>query len=257
MFLSNIDFSPVTLHAFSREAMFDRRWYLRGERLVIYTATMLIGMAAQAAATYCMFKYRDLRTHISNFSMHTAHVHDSDIRASAILSMIFPTFLTLVLNIEYFLLLFWPGKRLSRGYVAFKKWGLVGVTVGMVLTILLSTIVVATHSASISGVDAATAQQLIDLYFRPPFKYRSWPQNIVWLVLMWITVVLNLLSLILFQLALSHDEKEGSMTRNVIATSSDTDNASTGTGNVVVPILQGGKETPDMVVEEKAVIEGP
>jgi uncharacterized Tic20 family protein len=252
MFLSNVDLSSVTWHAFSREAMFDRRWYLRSERLVIYTATMLLGMAAQGAATYCMFKYKNLRTHISNFSMHAAHVHDRDIIASAILTMIFPTFLALLLNIEYFLLLFWPGKRFPRRYIAFKKWGFVGVTVGMMLTILLSTVIVATHSASISGVDAATAQQLTDLYFRPPFKYRSWPQNIAWLVLMWITVVLNLLSLVLMLLALSHDEKEGSMTGTAIASSSDTDNASTGTGNMVV---QGGKEAPDVVVEEKSVME--
>lgn len=256
MFLSNVDFSPVNLHAFSREAMFDRRWYLRAERLVIYQATMLTAMAAQGAATYVMFKYKNLRTHIDDFSSHAAHVHNSDIMASAILSMIFPTFLSLLLNAEYFLLLFWPGKRFPKGYIAFKKWGLAVVTIGMLTTILLSTIVVATHSASISGVDAVTAQQLIDLYFRPPFKYRSWAQNIVWLVLMWIVVVLNLLSLLLMLLALSHEAKEGSTTRTDITSSSDTDNASMGTGNVVVPI-QGGKETPDAMVEEKSGFEAP
>ncbi|KAF8868259.1 hypothetical protein CPB84DRAFT_1809164 [Gymnopilus junonius] len=249
MFFSKEDLSQVSWHAFSREAMFDKRWYLRGERLVVYTATMLISMAAQAAATYCMFKYRNLRTHIQNFSMHEAHVHNSDIMASTILSMIFPTFLSLMLNMEYFLLLFWPGKKLPSGYVAYKKWGLVAVSGGMLGTTILSTVVAATRSASISGVDSATAKQLTDLYFRPPFEYKSWPQNIAWLVLMWITLVLNHISVILKLVALPHDGKEvlGSSSSESISDELDSQDAN------VLPVIGEKKPPFDIIVEEKSL----
>ncbi|KAF8957721.1 hypothetical protein BDZ97DRAFT_1844850 [Flammula alnicola] len=155
------DLSQVSWKAFSKEAMFDRRWYLRRERL---------GMAAQCAATYCMFKYKFLRNHIQEFSLHVAHVHDSDIEAATILGMIFPCFVTLLFNAEYFLLLFWPAKTYPKWYINAKKWTFVGITFGMVATVIIGTVIVARRSASITGVDMATAQQLTTLYFRPPLS---------------------------------------------------------------------------------------
>ncbi|KDR72236.1 hypothetical protein GALMADRAFT_143095 [Galerina marginata CBS 339.88] len=215
---------------------------------------MLIGMAAQGAATYCMFKYKFLRSNISKFSMHAAHVHNSDITASVILSMTFPTILLLLLNIEYFLLLFWPGKRFPRRYTTIKKWSMRGITVGMVATIVLSTVVVATRTATISGVDTATAQQLTALYFRPPFKYRSWAQNIVWLVLMWIAVVFNIVCAILMELAILHEEKNNSGLETDIVSNSD--NASTETGTVAAMTQKEGmvKEPSELVIDEKGVL---
>ncbi|KAF4615849.1 hypothetical protein D9613_012386 [Agrocybe pediades] len=170
--VKNLDLSAFTWHAFSREAMFDKRWYLRSERLVVYTATMLMGMAAQGAATYCMFKYKFLRQHIGNFSGHAAHVHEIDIMAGTILSMIFPCLVVLFLNVEYTLLLFWPGRLWPSWYNNwFRKWYMLSATLGMLATIVSSTVIVATRSASIMGVDAITAKQLTDLYFRPPLEY--------------------------------------------------------------------------------------
>ncbi|KAF9550759.1 hypothetical protein CPC08DRAFT_715220 [Agrocybe pediades] len=237
--VKNLDLSAFTWHAFSREAMFDKRWYLRSERLVVYTATMLMGMAAQGAATYCMFKYKFLRQHIGNFSGHTAHVHEIDIMAGAILSMIFPCLVVLFLNVEYTLLLFWPGRLWPSWYNTwFRQWYMLGATLGMLATIVSSTVIVATRSASIMGVDATTAKQLTDLYFRPPLVYRNWAQNIVWLVLMWITMLLNIASTVLMQIALSRD---GVMTRITPTLSAQEDNSSSVAEGADIPSIEEEK----------------
>ena len=119
---------------------------------------MLIGMAAQVrpffvlqvnsnllylqgAATYCMFKYKFLRNHILKASQHNAHVHEMDIMAGTILSMIFPCLVVVFLNVEYTLLLFWPGKLWPRWYNTwFRRWYMLGATLGMGATVVASTV---------------------------------------------------------------------------------------------------------------------
>jgi len=203
------DLSQISWKAFTKEEMFSRRWYLRPERLIFYTLTQLIGMAAQGAATFCMFKYMFLQNHIETFTMHAAQVHNNDIEAAAIMSMIFPCIVLLLFTVEYFILLFWPGRTYSARYLSWKKWAFILSTFGMFATVVISTVIVATRSASITGVDEATMQQLTELYFRPPLKYRSWAQNIVWLVLLWIAVAVNIASTVLLLMALPNERDTG------------------------------------------------
>ncbi|KAH9481038.1 hypothetical protein JR316_0005557 [Psilocybe cubensis] len=234
----------MTLKAFRREALFDSRWYLRSKRIVVYQATVLISMAAQGAGTYCMFKHRDFANHIHSFSMNIANVHNIDIRATTILSMIFPAMLSLDLNAAYYSLVFYPGKN----FPLFNKivaWLTVFITIGMTATTLAGTVIVASRSASISGVDAATAQQLTELYFRPPLKYREWGQNIAWIVLMWITLALNFASVVLMRQASLHDSKNGS---NLISTADHEPEFDSGMEGST-----GEKDKTDKVIEEKVL----
>jgi hypothetical protein len=87
-----------------------------------------------------MFKYRFLRTHIQNSTLHAAHVHNSDIEAAAILSMIFPCIVLLLFNAEYFVLLFWPTRTYSARYLVWKKAVFVLATFGMFATVVISTV---------------------------------------------------------------------------------------------------------------------
>ncbi|KAF5326732.1 hypothetical protein D9619_003940 [Psilocybe cf. subviscida] len=196
----------LSWRAFTLSAMADRRWYLRRQRIAMYTITMMVGMAAQCAATFCMFKYEFLQNHIEAFTMHQAHVHNNDIVAAGITSMVIPCIALLLFTVEYFLLVLWPGKLYSRAYNRWKGGIFVAACVGMLATAVVSTIFVATRSASISGVDATAAQQLTSMYFRPPLKYNSWPQNIAWIVLLWIAVICCIVSTGLLIRAISHDE---------------------------------------------------
>lgn len=123
--------------------------------------------------------------------MHQAHVHNNDIVAAGITSMVIPCIALLLFTVEYFLLVLWPGKLYSRAYNRWKGGIFVAASVGMVATAVVSTvrthheapylyyrstdtnltqIFVATRSASISGVDATAAQQLTSMYFRPPLS---------------------------------------------------------------------------------------
>lgn len=203
------DLAELSWSAFSRKSMFDPHWYLRPQRLVVYSLANIVVAAAQGTATYSFFKYRFLRNHIEDFSMHTAHVLDEDIIAAAILTMAFSPLVQLLLTIEYFILLFWPNRMYPRRYNSCKKWIITGFTAVMTVTAIVSTVIFGTHSATISGVDKATALQYTQLYSRPPLKYNTWPQNIAWIVLLWVAVVLSIASVILLRKAISHDEKHG------------------------------------------------
>jgi len=215
------DLAAVNMKAFGKQNMFNKKWYLRRERLVAYTITQMLGMAAQGAATYCMFKYKNLRHHIQNFSHHTAKVHDNDIFVSAVLSMTFPAVLSVFLALEYFLLLFWPANVYPRWWNRTKIAVVVGSTVATGATIILSTVVVSSHMGTISGVDAATATMLTNFYFRPPLNYHTWPQNIAWVVLTWLCFVSSLVSMTLMLVAQAAESKAQRNRAQVLPDSED------------------------------------
>ncbi|KJA19708.1 hypothetical protein HYPSUDRAFT_217455 [Hypholoma sublateritium FD-334 SS-4] len=179
----------VTWKALSSKEMFSRKWYLRRERLICYSLASLIGIAGQGAAEFSMFKYEFLQNHIAMFTNNQAKVHNNDIEAAGILSMVFPCLILVMLDMEYFRLLFWPGFRQPSWYITSKKATTVFCTFGMLATVIISTVVIARRSAFITGVDAATVVQLTTLYSRPPLDYKTWPTNIAWVVLLWIAMV--------------------------------------------------------------------
>lgn len=110
--------------------------------LILYVIKLNIHLhlIVQCAATYCMFKYEFLQNHIEAFTMHQAQVHNNDIVAAGILSMVLPCIVLLLFTVEYFLLILWPGKTYSRRYNRGKKWLFVAATVGMVVTAIISSV---------------------------------------------------------------------------------------------------------------------
>ncbi|PPQ74628.1 hypothetical protein CVT24_004176 [Panaeolus cyanescens] len=199
--------TAINWESFSRKAMLDQTEVCVALP-VLYTITQIFGMAAQGAAAYCMFKYKNLRHHILIFSNHTAHVHDNDIFSSAVLSMTFPAVLSIYLTFEYFILLFWPENVYPKRWNQVRKWIMLLTTAAMGATIILSTIVVTSHTGFITGVDSESAKQLTDLYFRPPLNYSTWPQNIAWITLTWICFVFNLACLPLMLITLNSEHRQ-------------------------------------------------
>jgi len=193
--------------------MFDPRWHLRKERFIVYQLAMLISLAAECTATYSLSKYEDHQTHIEQASNHSASVHNNDLIAAEVLTIVFCVFVATLFGADFFFLVFWPSRSYPRWYNATRKGLAVGITMGMLAAALMSTIVVARNSEFITGVDMATATQLTNLYFRPPLRYASWPTNVAYVVLLWIALICTIASTVLMFIATGHDERYGPQPR--------------------------------------------
>lgn len=203
------DLSQMSWSAFGSKNMMDRRWHLRRERFIFYQLAMLICLAAECTATYSLSKYEKLQNHMEQASGYTAHVHNNDIIAAEILTIVFCVFVATLFGADFFFLLFWPTRRYPKWYNATKKALAVGITLGVLAAALMSTVVVARHFSFINGVGDAVKQQLINEYPHPPLHYNRWAVNIAYLVLLWLGFISTLASTIVMFIATSYDERYG------------------------------------------------
>ncbi|KAL0573781.1 hypothetical protein V5O48_008168 [Marasmius crinis-equi] len=167
------DLSEMKWNAFAHRNMFDKRWHLRRERFVVYQLAMLICLAAECTSTYSLAKYEKLQDHIEFWSGFRASVHNNDIIDAEILTIVFCVFVATLFGADFFFLLFFPRRRYPKWYNTTKKALAVFITGGVLAGALMSTIVVATGEVDITGVSAEEAQQLVDIYKKPPLSEHS------------------------------------------------------------------------------------
>ncbi|RXW20215.1 hypothetical protein EST38_g5642 [Candolleomyces aberdarensis] len=174
---------------------------------------MLTGLAAECTATYSLSKYNFHQTHVEEATNFVATELNNDLINSAISTICFCVFVATLFGADFFFLVFWPRRRYPAWYRHARLTLAVGITLGMFGSAIASTIIIATQSARIVGVDPGRTQELVDQFFRPPLRYRSWPQNIAWVVLLWVASIFTLASTILMFKAATHDEKYGTEPR--------------------------------------------
>ncbi|ESK96178.1 hypothetical protein Moror_7252 [Moniliophthora roreri MCA 2997] len=203
------DLSEMSWSAFGHAKMFDKRWHLRRERFVLYQLAMLICLSAECCATYSLSKYDDLHEHVHSWSEGRATVHKRDTIQASILTICFCVFVATLYGADFFFLLFFPRRLYPKWYVWTKKALAVIITAGVFAAALLSTIVIATRSAYVTGVSPEEAQQLIELYFRPPLEYKTWAVNIAWVVLIWPGFLATAASTVIMFIAADYDAANG------------------------------------------------
>ncbi|KAF5373962.1 hypothetical protein D9758_000710 [Tetrapyrgos nigripes] len=215
--------------AFKSKNQHDKRWYLRKERIIVYQIAMNVCLAAECTATYSLSKYEDLQTHVerdsrpliaanpslsTNGSDHAA-LHNNDLIAAEVLTIVFCVFVATLFGADYFFLTFWPRRVYPRWYVNTRGFLAVGITAGVFAAALMSTIVIADHSAFITNITPDAQRTLTDLYFRPPLQYNKWAVNIAYVVVLWIGLIFTAISTFLMFKAAAHDAVHGPLVQNL------------------------------------------
>ncbi|KAJ3528547.1 hypothetical protein NMY22_g9364 [Coprinellus aureogranulatus] len=203
------DLSEMRWGAFSSKEMFDPRWHLRKQRFIVYQLAMLTGLAAECTATYSLSKYNFHQDHIEEASGGTVSEYNEDLIRSAICTIVFCVFVATLFGADFFFLVFWPRRRYPNWYHRTKKAAAVIITLGVLGSALASTITIARNEAYLIGADPVTAALLIGKFYRPPLRYRKWPQNIAWVVLLWIAFVFTAASTYLMFKASAYDQRVG------------------------------------------------
>ncbi|TFK35283.1 hypothetical protein BDQ12DRAFT_612085 [Crucibulum laeve] len=177
---------------------------------------MLICLAAECTATYSLSKYEDHQDNIERFSQFRAQVHNNDIIAAEVLTIVFCVFVATLFGADFFFLVFWPRRVYPRWYDKTKRVLAVGITMGVAAAALMSTIVIAKHSERITGVPEDTAGQYAEFFFRPPLRYRSWAVNIAYVVLLWLGLLATIASTVVMFMASAHDSQYGAEPREPV-----------------------------------------
>jgi len=186
------DLSEARWSAFKGKNMYDRQWpHFRRERIVAYQVAQNICIGATIPATFSESKYNHLQTHVQQYALSSmglsVELHNNDIIAGEILTLVFCSFIGVIFGLEFIMLVLWPRRTTyPRWYNYTRMIGTVVMTGGLLAAALVSTVVVAKHSAFITGASEEQQDQLIDVFFRPPLKYNDFPANVAYVCFLWI-----------------------------------------------------------------------
>lgn len=225
------DLSEMRWNAFGHKQMFDPKWYLRKERFIIYQIAMLTGLAGECCATYSLAKYDDLKENIERAALMIinpgfsgqapATLYKNDIYAAQVVTIVFCVLVATVYGTDFFFLLFFPARRYPGWFHAAKLVTAAIVTLGMAAAAIMSTVVIASRMAyitgpgisasttAVTGTDPNMLSSLARQFSHPPMDYSSWAVNIAWLVLLWIAFISTVASTIIMYISTKHDRQHG------------------------------------------------
>ncbi|EPQ51693.1 hypothetical protein GLOTRDRAFT_132957 [Gloeophyllum trabeum ATCC 11539] len=194
-----LDLRNIRPSAFKSKNMWNKAYHLRSERFILYQLAMVITVVAECLATYALDKYLHLQDH-SQKRYPGVYVYNNDIVGATGLTIFAGVFNACVFGSIFFFLLFWPESRETPFWAAAKQVGAVVAMLSVLAASITSTVIGATHSATISGVDEAT-RQAITAEAEVPLKYSHYRYIIVYIVLLWIGWVFTLASTVMVFIA--------------------------------------------------------
>ncbi|KAF9061931.1 hypothetical protein BDP27DRAFT_312832 [Rhodocollybia butyracea] len=122
-----------------------------------------------------MSKYDHLQTNVQKYALDfngiKVGLHNDDIVAGEILTLVFCSFIGVIFGVEFLILVLWPSRTtFPRWYNYTRTISSVVSTGGLLAAALVSSVVVARNSASITGASEELQQQYTDIFFRPPLS---------------------------------------------------------------------------------------
>ncbi|KAE9402281.1 hypothetical protein BT96DRAFT_1017683 [Gymnopus androsaceus JB14] len=210
--LWGLDLNEMRWDAFKGKNMYSRAHHLRRERLIAYQIATNIGAVAQGLATFSMHRYNSLQTHIQQYALtltpaFVVGLHNDDIIAAEILTLTFGALASVLFNIDLLLVVQWPRHIYPRWYNYTRMALAIVFTAGLLAAAILSTVVVTTHSAFITGAPVAMQEQYTDFFSSPPLKYKDWAINIAYVSLLWVSCLFTIASAVIMLISVGHEMK--------------------------------------------------
>jgi len=209
-YVFGLDLNKIRFSAFKSSNMFDGRSYLRSQRFIFYQLAMIVTVCAESTATYAMTKYLDLQEAAQRMNPES-YVWNNDIVGAVSLTIFAGVFTAIVYGCLFFFLLFWPDSRETPFWALVKKISATFCTLVVLAAAIWSTVVVATHSAYISGL-TPTQYAALRNQLRVPLKYSDYPHNLAYVIMLWIGWVFCVISNVYVFIASAYHIKHDSET---------------------------------------------
>ncbi|RQM06300.1 hypothetical protein DH86_00001101, partial [Scytalidium sp. 3C] len=156
-----------------------------------------------------MHHYVDQQTYVAELSGGRATVHNDDFIGIASYNIFVGIAVATIFGAAFFFDLFWPERYESTAVrLAWKICSLV-VSIMALADVLALTVIVASHSAYITGVSATEAERLRTTISYPPYPYRKNPKCVASAVILWPGMIASFASTYLMWTSQIHDDSHG------------------------------------------------
>ncbi|GIJ90842.1 hypothetical protein Asppvi_009806 [Aspergillus pseudoviridinutans] len=204
-----LDLREIQWNKFKGAKMFNRAYHLRRTKMIVYQMAMIFCVISESVGTAALSDYLDQQDDIQKQHPETK-VHNNDFIGAASYNIFVGVSVATIFGAAFFFDLFWPERQESKSVRLAWKISAVVVSVMMLGSALTMTIITATHSARITGTDAASAKKYwAEAAKKPALQYRTNPKAITSVVFAWPGWVATVASTAILLMSHKHDDEVG------------------------------------------------
>ncbi|KAL6718852.1 hypothetical protein ACLMJK_003086 [Lecanora helva] len=199
-----LDLREMQWSKFKSSYMFNTTYHLRRAKMIVYQIAMILCVCSESVGTAALAEYVDQQEFIGNLDNLAVEFND-DFVGIASYNIFVGVAIATIFGAAFFFDLFWPERRESKSvHLAWKICAVI-VCIMALGDALALTIIVATRSAYVTGVDAPTAAALLQKYEKPTLTYRHNAKAVASMVLLWPGWVATVASTIILFKSHEHD----------------------------------------------------
>lgn len=155
-----LNLGDMRWNAFKSSNMFRKDYHLRRSKMIVYQLAMTFCVISESVGTDALTAYADQQKFIERYQPGT-YVHNNDFIGIASFNIFQGVYVATIFGAAFFFDLFWPERHESRAVrIAWKICAVIACLMGLA-DALAYTVIVASHSAKITGFDAPSASQLM------------------------------------------------------------------------------------------------
>ncbi|KAK7705514.1 hypothetical protein SLS57_010048 [Botryosphaeria dothidea] len=203
-----LDLKEMQWGKFKNSYMWNNEYHLRRTKFIVYQCAMIFCVVSESLGTAALSDYVDQQKFVSKLDTR-AHVHNNNYIGAASYNIFVGIYVATIFGAAFFFDLFWPERYESPAVKVAWRICSVLACVFALSSALTLTIITASKSAYVSGVNSAEASQLLAAYGGSPMRYRENGRAIASVVFLWPGFIATCFSAMLMWKSLSHNDSLG------------------------------------------------
>ncbi|KAI1002445.1 hypothetical protein K3495_g5757 [Podosphaera aphanis] len=204
-----LDLREIQLSKLKSSYMFSHEYHLRRTKMVAYQSAMILCVCSESLGTRALSNYVDLRHNIFTRSNGQAVMHVRDIVTIMSCNILIGIAVATIFGSGFFFDLFWPERVESRGIKLTWRISSVAICIAALAVAVIMTIIVATRSASLSGIIPQDIGSYFEAYPNPNPVYRKNPYCLAAIIFLWLGVIASIFSSYAMHKTIVHNNKHG------------------------------------------------
>ncbi|KAF2712959.1 hypothetical protein K504DRAFT_423187 [Pleomassaria siparia CBS 279.74] len=203
-----LDLREMQWGKFKNSYMWNTEYHRRRTKFIVYQIAMICTVVSESLGTAALSDYVDQQDFVSNLDA-SVTVHNNDYVGIASYNIFVGIYVATIFGSAFFFDLFWPERHESPAVKT--AWRVCSV-LACLLTLasaLGETVIVASHSAYVTGIDAAEAQRLLAEYGGGPLKYRHNGRAVASCVFEWPGMIATFASTFLLWRSINYIDSHG------------------------------------------------
>ncbi|OJD32145.1 gpi ethanolamine phosphate transferase 2 [Diplodia corticola] len=203
-----LDLREMQWGKFKNSYMWNTEYHLRRTKFIVYQCAMIFCVVSESLGTAALSDYVDQQSFVAKHNP-DAYVFNNDYIGAASYNIFVGIYVATIFGSGFFFDLFWPERYESPAVKLAWRICSVLACVFALASALTLTIITATHSAYVTGVDAPEATRLLEAYGGSPMRYRKNGRAIASVVFLWPGFVATVASTVILWMSLSHNDRLG------------------------------------------------